>query len=80
MKKKKKRVCLQCRRPGFNLQVRKISWGRKWQPTPVFLPGNPHRLLHLVGEAGCKLIISINSMTEVETESSRAEVLVSSVS
>ena len=77
--KKKKRVCLQFRRPGFNLQVRKI-WGRKWQPTPVFLPGNLHRLLHLVGEAGCKLILSVNSMTEVETESSRAEVLVSSIS
>ena len=21
--------------------VRKIPWRRKWQPTPVFLPGNP---------------------------------------
>ena len=21
------------------IRVRKIPWGRKWQPTPVFLPG-----------------------------------------
>ena len=34
--------CLQCRRPGFNLWVGKSSWRRKWQPTPVFLPGKSH--------------------------------------
>ena len=28
-----------CRRCGFNSWVGKIPWGRKWQPTPVFLPG-----------------------------------------
>ena len=22
--------------------VRKITWRRKWQPTPVFLPGESH--------------------------------------
>ena len=27
------------RRPGFNPWVRKISWRRKWQSTPVSLPG-----------------------------------------
>ena len=27
------------RRHGFNPWVRKLSWRRKWQPTPVFLPG-----------------------------------------
>jgi len=32
-----------CRRPGFNPWVRKITWRRKWQPTPVFLPGEFHR-------------------------------------
>ena len=25
--------------PGFNPWVGKIPWKRKWQPTPVFLPG-----------------------------------------
>ena len=34
-------VCLQCSRPGFNPWGGKISWRRKWQPTPVFLPENP---------------------------------------
>ena len=33
------RICLQCRRPGFDPWVRKIPWRRKQQPTPVFLPG-----------------------------------------
>ena len=33
---------LQCRRPGLiSLQVGKIPWRRKWQPTPVFCLGNP---------------------------------------
>ena len=36
------KVCLQCRRPGFNPWVRKTPWRRKWQPTPVFLPGKFH--------------------------------------
>ena len=36
------RICLQCRRPGFNLWVRKIPRGRECS-TPVFLPGKSHR-------------------------------------
>ena len=28
-----------CRRHEFDTWSRKIPWGRKWQPTPVFLPG-----------------------------------------
>ena len=28
----------QCRRRRFDPRLRKISWKRKWQPTPVFLP------------------------------------------
>ena len=35
-------ICLQCRRPTFNPWVGKILWGREWQPTPVFLPGDFH--------------------------------------
>ena len=33
---------LQCKRPRCNLWVRKVPWRRKWQPTPVFLPGKSH--------------------------------------
>ena len=36
------RICLQCKRPGFNPWVEKICWRRVWQPTPVFFPGEPH--------------------------------------
>ena len=32
-------IHLQCRRPRFDPWDRKIPWSRKWQPTPVFLPG-----------------------------------------
>ena len=30
-------------------EVRKIPWRRKWQPTPVFLPGESHVWRSLVG-------------------------------
>ena len=36
------RICLQCRRPGFDPLVWRIPWRREWQPTPVFLPGESH--------------------------------------
>ena len=31
--------CRRCKRCRFCYWVRKIPWRRKWQPTPVFLPG-----------------------------------------
>ena len=39
--------------PGW---VRKIPWSRKWQPTPVFLPGKSHgqRSLMCYSPWGCK--------------------------
>ena len=40
--------CLQCGRPGFNPWVGKIPWRRKWQATPVLLPGKFHGLRSLV--------------------------------
>ena len=42
-------ICLECGRPRFDPWVRKIPWRRKWQPTPVFLPGEPHGGRSLVG-------------------------------
>ena len=38
-----------CRRRGFNPWVRKIPWSRKWQPTPIFLPGKSHGQRSLAG-------------------------------
>ena len=32
-----KKICLQCRRPGFNSWVRKICWRRDRLSTPLFL-------------------------------------------
>ena len=33
------RICLQCRRPGFDPWIGKIPWRREGLPTPVFWPG-----------------------------------------
>ena len=43
---------------GFDCWVRKILWRRKWQPTPVFLPGEFHGLRSLTGYSpwGCKRV------------------------
>ena len=35
--------CRRHRRYRFDPWVRKIPWRKRWQPTPVFLPGEPLR-------------------------------------
>ena len=51
-----KEFTCQCKRCRFDPWVRKIPWRRKWQPTPVFLPGKFHGQRSLVGYNpwGCK--------------------------
>ena len=44
-----KELACQCRRHGFDPWVRKIPWRIKWQPTPVFLPGESYGRRSLVG-------------------------------
>ena len=39
----------QCRKSSFDSWVGKIPWRGKWQPTPVFLPGESHGQRSLVG-------------------------------
>ena len=34
---------------GFDPWVRKVPWRRKWQPPPVFLPGEFHGQRSLAG-------------------------------
>ena len=34
----------------FDPWVRKIPWRRKWQPTPIFLPGGSHGQRRLEGD------------------------------
>ena len=41
-----RRRCKRCRLDSW---VRKIPWSRKWQCTPVFLPGKSHGLSSLTG-------------------------------
>ena len=36
-------------RHGFDPWVGKILWRRKWQPTPVFLPGKSHGQRSMAG-------------------------------
>ena len=46
----------QCRHQthGLNPWVGKIPWRRKWQPTPVFLPGESHGQRSLVRSMGSR--------------------------
>ena len=48
------------KRCGFDPQVGKIPWRRAWQPTPVYLPGEPHGQRSL---AGC----NVRSLKESDT-------------
>jgi len=44
-----KNILANCRRCGFDSWVGKTPWRRKWQPTPVFLPGKSQRQRSLAG-------------------------------
>ena len=48
--------CRRCKRLGSDPWVEKIPSRRKWQPTPVFLPGKSHRQRSMAGNSpwGCK--------------------------
>ena len=50
-----------CRRHRFDPWLRKIPWNRKWQPTPVFLPGTYHAQRNLVGDS--PWITEVSDMT-----------------
>ena len=44
-----KESAFQFKRCKFDSWFKKIPWGRKWQPTPAFLPGEFHGQRRLVG-------------------------------
>ena len=46
---KKKCQCRRCKRYRFDPWVGKIPWRRKWQPTPIYLPGKFHEQRNLEG-------------------------------
>ena len=41
--------CRRCKRCRFDPWIGKIPWRRKWQPTPVLLPGKSHGRRSLAG-------------------------------
>ena len=57
-----KESACQCRGCGFDPWVGKMPWRKKWQPTPVFLPGKSHGQRSLLGyspgcqKVGCDLV------------------------
>ena len=53
------RICLQCRRPGFNPWVGKIPWKRKWQPSQVFLSGEFDGQRILAGSSQVSLVAQL---------------------
>ena len=65
--------CRRWRRRRFSPYVRKIPWLRKWQPTPIFLPGKLHGHRSLAGygpwghrELDTTECLSIPTQNEVE--------------
>ena len=59
------RICLKCRRPGFNPWVRKTPWRRAWPPTPAFLPGDSHGQRNLV-DYGRKELVMTEQLTHTQ--------------
>ena len=55
--------CRRHKRRGFNPWVGNIPWRRIWQPTPVFLPGEPH---------GQRSLVSYNSLGHKESDTTVA--------
>ena len=53
-----KEPACQYRRCVYDPWVGQIPWRRKWQPTPVFLPGKSHGQRSLAGYSpwGCKRV------------------------
>ena len=54
-----------CKRTEFSPWVGKIPWGRKWQPTPVFLPGKFHEYRSTVGYSPGVYRVGHNWVTEL---------------
>ena len=67
-----KESACQCKRSNghrFNPWVGKIPWRRKWEPTPVFLPGKSHGQRSLLGYTvhGIPKRVQFDLVTETTT-------------
>ena len=61
--------CRRHRRRGLDPWVEKIHWRRKWQPTPVFLPGESCGPRNLWA-AGCGFAKDSDSMEQLNNNNS----------
>ena len=59
------KICLQCRRPGFDLGAGMIPWRREWQPSSVFFPGESYgqRSQEGCGPWDCKELDTTEQLT-----------------
>ena len=55
--------CRRCKRWGFHPWVRKIHWSRKWQPTPVCLPGKSGVAESDMTEHACRDFLNFQKLT-----------------
>ena len=62
-----KELACQCRGCGFSHWVRKIPWRRKWQPTPIFLPGKSHGQRSLAGYSAWGRKVGHNLVTKQQS-------------
>ena len=69
--------CRRHRRCGFDPWAGKIPWRRKWQPTPVFLPGESHGGRSLVGYSPWGHRVRHNRVTEHAVTLSMKKLLLS---
>ena len=60
---------------GFDPWVGKIPWSKKWQPTPIFLPGKSHGQRSLVGYSpgGTKSQTNLRDWTNTHTQTNTSE-------
>ena len=72
-----KRLPIMRGKPSFDPWVGKILWRRKWQPTPVLLPGKSHRRRSMVGYSpwGHKEVDTAERLHCLLLGSSRARIL-----
>ena len=59
-----KQSACQCRSYRFDPWVGKIPWRRKWQPSPVFLPGKSHGQRSLAGYSPWDLRVGHDLVTK----------------
>ena len=66
-KKKKKKICLQCRRPKFDPWVRKFPWRREWLPTPGPWSNSSSEKKDSLGTTGSPVYLVIKDLGKIHS-------------